>query len=145
MAAELHRPGHQLSVKAASAINPRSAVQLVGTSELLAIPAASTNLRPFGVTGGGTAGASGILSNDQITVYEEGNIVKVRAAASLGVGAEVGVNSASGGAAGFSPVTPASLGASGVAVWSSGQALSPAAAGEYFSLYVKPRLIGGLA
>lgn len=145
MAGELHRPGHQLPVKAASAINPHSAVQLVGTSELLAIAAASTNLRPFGVTGGQTAGASGINQNELVTIYEPGNIVKVKAAASLGVGAEVGVTGASGGAAGFSIVAPASLGASGIAVWSTGQSLSPAAAGELFSLYINPRLVGGLA
>lgn len=137
MAGELHRPGLQYTVKAASAINPRKPVSFVGTSELLAVPVGSglTGVRINGFTGGATVGASGA---EAVTIYEEGNIVKVRAAASLGVAAEVGVASTNGD---LGPVAQAS----GTLKYTAGVALTPAAAGEFFSLYVKPRTLGGNA
>lgn len=137
MAGELHRPGLQYTVKAASAINPRKPVTFVGTSELLAVPVGSglTGVRVNGFTGGATVGASGA---EAVTVYEEGNIVKARAAASLGVAAEVGVASTNGD---LGPVAQAS----GTLKYTAGVALTPAAAGEFFSLYVKPRTLGGNA
>lgn len=137
MAGELHRPGLQYTVKAASAINPRKPVTFVGTSELLAVPIGSglTGVRVNGFTGGGTVGASGA---EFVTIYEEGNIVKVKAAASIGVAAEAGVASTNGD---LGPVAQAS----GTLKYTAGIALSPADAGEFFSLYVKPRTLGGNA
>jgi hypothetical protein len=139
MAFELIRPGHQQPIVAGSPILPRQAVQLGGTSGLLAFPAASMNVRPFGVNGGATAGvASGAaLPGETFTVYEELNVVKAKAGASLGAGAEVAVGSDNGT---FWPVAAASLfAASGH--WTVGIAETPAGVGEVFSLYVKPRKV----
>lgn len=138
MAFELIRPGHQLSVVAGSPILPRSAVTLGGTSGLLAFPAGSMNVKPFGMNGAATQGlASAALPGEVFTVYEELNIVKAKAGASLGAGAEVAVGSANQT---FWPVAAASLfAASGH--WTVGVALTPAAADETFSLYVKPRKV----
>lgn len=136
MAFELIRPGHQLPVVAGSPINPRTVVQLGGTSGLLAFPAGSMNVRPFGVNGAATQGLASVsLPGEVFTVYEELNIVKAKAGASLGAGAEVAVGSDNGT---LWPVAAASLfAASGH--WAVGIAMSPAGAGETFSVYVKPR------
>lgn len=134
MAFELHRPGHQQAIVAASAILPRQAVRLAGTDGLFLLPAATNSDRPFGVAGPATVGASGLADGEMCTVYEELNIVKAVAGASLGVGAEVSVGSTNG------VLTPAALvAASGH--WAVGFAETPAAAGEIFALYVKPRRV----
>lgn len=143
MAYELIRPGHQQSIEAATQILPRQAVTLVGTNRIMAAPAASMNLRPHGVNGVATQGnASSVRGpvfgvDEKFTVYEELNIVKAKAGASLGAGAEVAVGSNNGT---FWPVAAASLfAASGH--WTVGVAMTPAAADEVFSLYVKPRKV----
>lgn len=138
MAFELIRPGHQLSLPAGSAINPRVPVKLVaGASGLVVAGIATSGDRPFGMNGQATAGVALVPSQvaapgDYVTIYEETNIVKAIAGASLGAGAEVGVATTSGA------MTPAAA-ASGF--WAVGIAMTPAAAGERFSLYVKPRKV----
>lgn len=133
MAFELHRHGHQLSITAPSTLNPRTPVVLGGTSGLLALKAGSNNVRPFGVTGAGTA-----LAGEAVTVYEDTNIVKVIAAASVGAGAEVGVASDNGA---VGPVAQAS----GTLRWALGLTVADAGAGEVLSVYVRPRAVGGNA
>jgi hypothetical protein len=81
-------------------------------------------------------------------VYLDDNIVKAVAAASLGAGAEVCVASigVASGAQRNAIATITLLGpltiASGTAKWAVGIAMDPAAAGEVFSVYLKPRLTG---
>lgn len=138
MAFELHRYNDQLSVTAASSILPKQPVRLAGSSVLFALPCATNNVRPFAVNGLASGGASGLDQGEKITVYEEGNIVKAVAAASLGVNAEVAVGSPNGA------LIPIAI-ASGVGRWAVGVSLSAAAEGETFSLYVMPRQTGSLA
>lgn len=126
MAYVLHRPGHQLPVNVASAVNPRQPVQLLGTSALICGPVATSNVEPFGYAGEATAAVG-----ETLTVYEALNIVKAVAAASLGVNAAVTVASTNGA------LGPAVIVASGH--YEHGKSLTPAAAGEVFSLYVRPR------
>lgn len=132
MAFELHRPGLQFSLPAASAIFPKQPVQLAGTSAAFFLPISTNSVRPFGVNGLGSAGASGLLQNDACVAYEEHNYVKAVAAASVGVGAELEVANASGGL-GVAQMIAAS------GHWSVGQAVSEARAGETFTCYVRFR------
>lgn len=71
-------------------------------------------------------------AGEGVTVFGDGAVVEAIAAASLGVNAEVGVASSNGA------VGPISA-ASGVEKWRVGKSLEAAAAGEKFSLYVRPR------
>lgn len=134
MAHERHKrafPGINIS---AATIPGRTVVRLsaTGTTERAVEAAGSTNVLPLGVAlfdaGPGKA----------VTVHDENNTVKVKAAASLGVGAEIGVVS------GTTSVGPL-VGASGVVRHSVGQSETPAAAGEVFSLYINPRQLSGAA
>lgn len=134
----LHRPGFQQSILAASAINPYSPVKLVGTDQPLAIPAATSTDEIFGFNGVGTAGASGVNAAEMVTLYEEGNYVKAIAAASLGAHTDVGIASTNGA---LGPVVRAS----GVAGFRVGKSMTPAAAGEVFTCYVKPKVLGGVS
>lgn len=134
MAFILTRDGFQQALIAASQVNPYTPVKLAGTSALCVVPLATASERPFGFVTA-TAGASGLLQGETVTVYEESNIVKGIAAASLGVGQEVMVGSSNGV---LVPAVAASLfAASGH--WVVGFSESPAAAGDVFSVYVKPR------
>lgn len=133
MSFELHRPGLQLPVKAATTLAPRTPVRYAGTSGLLAVPVGTCNLEIDGYTGAGTT-ASGAIA----AIYETGNVVKAVAAASLGAGAQVTVGSDNSRLIPFT-------GASGTVKWVHGKALSPAADGEVFALFVRPRQTGGLA
>lgn len=136
MAFDLHRPGHQQSLIAASVILPRQPIKLAGTSTLFALPAATNADRPFGMNGPATAGASGLNQGETLTVLEELNIVKAIAGASMGVGNEVFVGSSNGV---LMPALAASLfSASGH--WVVGVNETPAsAAGDVISVFVKPR------
>jgi hypothetical protein len=137
MAYELIRPGHQLSIPAGSPINPRQPVKFAGTSALMVQPAATNADRPIGMNGAATAGVLLVPSQvaspgDFTTIYEESNIVKAIACASLGAGAEVSVGTTTG------RMTPAAL-ISASGHWAVGVALTPAGDGDVFALYVKPR------
>lgn len=131
MAFVLHRPGHQFPIVAATLIKPRHPVALGGTSGLLAVPVPSSNTKLFGFTGEATS-----LAGDAVTIYESCNVVKAVAGASLGAGAAVTMGSINGVQV---PLTAAS----GTLQWQHGESLSPAAAGEVFSLYVNARQVGG--
>lgn len=125
MAFEQHLHAHTLpGAAAATTLVPRTPVKLGGTSALLIIPAASANEEPFGVTGAATH-----LAGEVPVVYFDGNIVKAVAIASTGAGALLSVGSTNGG------VIPQAITAS--AHWVVGQSLSPAAAGEIVSVFVK--------
>ncbi len=114
-----------------AAIGPKQLVALdtSGGGDVLAI--ATNNVRPLGVT---IATCAALRAG---AVFGHGNTVKAIAAASLGVGAEVGVASTNGN---LGPIS----GASGVTKWAVGQAESAAAAGETFSLLVNPRQLSNL-
>jgi hypothetical protein len=128
--AHVQHQGLKWPLAAASAVADKKVVVLDTTANQ-AVPAATNNVRPLGVTI--ASGAQG----DSIAVYGHGNTVKAVAAASLGFGSEVGVASTNGN---LGPIT----GASGVTKWAVGQALESAAAGETFSLLVSPRQLSNL-
>jgi hypothetical protein len=119
---------------AGSAIRPSEVVKFGGGVERGVIPIVATSSEfAFGVIDNRVASAA---PGQAVTVYETGAVVEGLAVASMGVGAEVAVASANGG---FAPVAAAS----GVARNSVGVAQTPAAAGEYFALYVRPRALSG--
>lgn len=128
MSFELHQDKHQFPAPyAATAIIPRQPVKFLGTSVLLVAPVASMNDTPVGVTGPAT-----YATGENVTVYFSQNIVKLRAAGSVGVGADVFVSSTNG-----------AVGPSGIIVASGhfvlGQSLTTAAAGEIVSVFINPR------
>jgi hypothetical protein len=133
MSFERHLERHSDSVTAASAVLPRQPIVLGGSSALLAIPV-STNTQFID----GVNGAASVAAGEQVTVLEDGNIVKVNCAASVGAGAEVMVASTNGA---VGPLTAAS-GSARVAL---GKSRHPAAAGEVLAISVRPRQTGGLA
>jgi hypothetical protein len=131
MAYELHN-GLKLPLRSGTAaIGLKQAVALdtAGGGDVVAI--ATNNVRPIGFT---IATVAALRAG---AVHGVGNVVKAVAAASLGIGAECGVASTNGN---LGPIS----GASGVSKWALGQAVSPAAAGETFSLLVNPRQISNL-
>lgn len=132
---------------AASAVNPGQPVQFtVATAGTLpadrqVIPVGSSNLEPFGVALATAAPLSATPPfSAAVGVVDRGNTIKVTAGASLGVGADVGV--ATTGLAGniYGPIAAAS----GTDTWRVGKAVSPAAAGEVFGLYVDPRMLSAV-
>jgi hypothetical protein len=120
---------------AGSAINPGAVVKpAAGSEERRMVPIVATSSEfAFGVID--TRAASAAVG-EAVTVFEPGAVVEGLAAASLGAAAEVAVASVNGG---FAPV----VGASGVVRNSVGVALTPAAPGEYFALYIRPRALSG--
>lgn len=132
MAFEIHDAGLAFPGIAASNCQPGQVVSLATGTERGIMPCASANLRPFGVA------FAAATQGDAVTVHAIGNIVKVIANASVGVGAHVTV--ASGAATGVAPITVAS----GTLAHSVGVSVTAAAAGETLSIYVHPRQLGAL-
>jgi hypothetical protein len=141
MAFELYR--WTFPAIAASAISAGQPVQFTvataGTSpaDRQVVPLGSVNLEPFGIAlaTANYAAATPPFSAG-VGIVDRGNTIKVTAIASLGVGADVGVGTNIAGQASGWAVPVAA--ASGVDTWRVGKAVSPAAAGEVFSLYVDP-------
>lgn len=127
MAFELHQDKEQLHVQAATDLLNRSAIKLAGTSVLLAAPIATAADEPFGVTHNAS-----YLATDIAAVFFRGNIMKMKAAGSVGAAADVFVASTNQGV-GPSGIITAS------AHWIIGKTVSAAAAGEIVSVYVNPR------
>lgn len=133
-----------LGFKAASAMVPKTIVTLDSVANQV-LPLTNASQRPYGAIAatGGTPGAG-------LAVYESPSIVKAIAAASLGYGGEVGLASIGLASAAQMnlPATTTLLGpisgASGVAKWAVGVAMSPAGAGEVFSVKLEPREVSGL-
>lgn len=137
MAFELYR--WTFPAIAASAVNAGDAVMLTASAlERQVFSVGSINQEPFGVS---LATANYLAATPPFTAavpcVDQGNTIKVRAIASLGVGANVGVGTTSTASGWAIPVAAAS----GVDTWRVGRAVSPAAAGEIFGLYVSPRLL----
>jgi hypothetical protein len=140
MAFELYRwtfPGIAGTLIAAgNALQLVVATALSGPVERTFVPISTVNVEPFGVALATAAGAAATPPfSAAVPVVDLANTIKVTAAASVGAGADVGI--ASGGTTGFGPVS----GSSGIDVWRVGKAVSPAAAGEVFGLYVSPRML----
>ena len=114
-----------------NALQPNKPVQL-STVKRSVNPVATNNVEIQGFTGEASVAAGGHL-----TVYGEDSVVEAVAAASLGAGADIAVASTNGN------LGPAAAGASGVTVYRVGKSLEAAAAGEKFSLYVKPKQLSG--
>lgn len=130
MAFEILR--NAIAFTAASNVVPQSPVKIDTAANRQVVLAASVNDSLQGFVGGATA-----KTGEAVTVYGENAVVSAVAAASLGAGAVVGVASTNGA---IGPVS----GASGVTKFQAGISLESAAAGEQFSLYVKPRQISNL-
>lgn len=124
MAWELHNGRRSEAFKAGVAIAARKPVKVGTVVDEVLLATANTD-SVLGITD--NVASAGL----HITVYQEGNVCKAVAAASLGFGANVGIASTNGD---FGPVAAAS-GSAKVVV---GQARTSAAAGETFSLYVNP-------
>lgn len=118
-----------------ASIADRTIARLAATgSQERAVQAVATrNEPPFGIF------AARANPGDAVTVYTEGASVKVRAAASIGVGQAVGLSTV--GTTSFGAVA----GASGSLIYQVGESITPAAAGEYFTILVKPRQLSGAA
>lgn len=128
MSFELHQDKHQFPAPyAATGFQTRMPIKFSGTNVLQAAPVATAADVVVGVTGAATYAAS-----ESVTVYYSQNIVKMRAAGSVGVGADVFVSSTNGG-----------VGPSGIIVASAhfvlGQTLTTAAAGDIVSVFINPR------
>lgn len=114
---------------AASAINPNTPVKFnTGNTKREVLAAASNNDEIAGFTGDATA-----LQGEAVTVYGTDDWVTAVAGASLGAG-PVAIASANGA------LGPAAQ-ASGVSRRRVGISLEPAAAGEKFTVYVRPELL----
>jgi hypothetical protein len=133
MAFELHRdpglPGIAASAMAANTV----VTEDVGDVQRQFLAVATVNVEPVGVTRSVASNAG-----DGVTVYDFNHVVRAVAIASLGHGADIGVASTNGG---LGPVSAAS----GTVKWRVGKSLNAAAAGETFSLSIRPRQLGGLA
>lgn len=131
MAFELHRdPG--LPCLAASAMAVNTVVNWnTGDVQRSVVAVATVNIEPVGITRNVASSAG-----DPVTVYDDNNVVRAVAIASLGAGADIGVASTNGGLAAISA-------ASGTLKYRVGRSLTAAAAGETFSLSIKPRAISG--
>lgn len=112
---------HADSYIAASAMSPMTVVALNPGLANGVVAASAAAHEPFGVT---VASAG---RGEAVTIYDRGNIVKVKAGASLGHGGNVGL------AAATTSLAPVASGQ-----WRVGKAIESAAAGEIFSLYVDP-------
>ena len=117
---------------AASNCGDKMVVTLTTGGERAVCPVIAATTEPHGIT------IATALRTEGVTVIGQGNYAKAIAAASLGVGANVGILGAT-----------RSLGlvstASGTANWRVGKSVTAAAAGEVFTLYVNPSQLGGLA
>lgn len=146
MAYELHRYQFQQAFRAASTINPYSVVAYSASAEKEVLPAGNASQRIVGVVGASAGQGAAV------TVYEEGNVVKCIAAASIGPNVEVaiasvGVSSQVQGGTTLATTTllGVAAGASGKTGWSVGVSQTSALAGEIFSVLVKPRQLANLA
>jgi len=131
MAFERHRtafPGIAIAT-----ISSRVPVRVAptGAQDRAVVPVATTSEPVFGFSAD-----TGAVPGAALPIHDEGNTVKVVAAASIGVGAEVGIASSNGA---MGPIA----GASGVVRHSAGLSVTAAAEGEVFSLYVRPRQLSG--
>jgi hypothetical protein len=118
---------------AASAVQDRQVVGRASGTDRGVVPLATCNIAPFGITEAASRG-----QGDGVTVYEKSSYCKAVAAASIGRNAELGVV---GATRSLGPVA----GASGSVVWSAGQTVTAAAAGEVVTFYVNPRQLSGLS
>jgi hypothetical protein len=131
MAFELHN-GIKIALRSGTAvIADKQLVTLDTSGGGDVIACATNNVRPVGIT------VATVAASRAGAIHSHGNVCKAVAAASLGLGAEVGVASTNGN---LGPIS----GASGVTKWAAGQALSAAAAGETFSFLVSPRQVSNL-
>lgn len=126
MAHVLHRYQAQLPVTVASDINPRRPLKAVSGSAETVVLAATAADQTLGLTGEATT-----LRAAKAVLYDDGNVVKAVAAASIAAMAEVTVGSDNGA------LGPTIISAS--AHFVTGRALEAANPGDVFSLYVKSR------
>lgn len=127
------KQGGRVPLKAASAMGEGIVVGfLQGGSALTetVVAQATWNLPPWAISA-----ATVITPGDPIEVFQQGDVGKGIAGASLGAGTPVGVGSTNGVLA---PLAVAAAGASGPARFAIGVALQNAAIGDIFSVYINP-------
>lgn len=143
MAFELTRESPQAFI-AASQIPPYTVVALDSTQGQV-VPVTNASQRPAGVV----KASAGVGA--AVTVFQDDNIVKCIAQASIGFGAEVafgsqGVSSQVQGGSTLATTTllklASSVMASGVPRWAVGVSETTALAGEVFSVNLKARQLG---
>jgi hypothetical protein len=120
---------HVLPRQAASAIRDYVPVKAAGADTAVLAAAATDQVLGFTI-------ASAASPGDSLAVVHQG-VVKALCAASVGAGVEVSVASTNGG------LGPVAAGASGVDRQAVGISQGAAAAGEIFSVLLRPRNIGG--
>ena len=132
MAFELH--GDAFPGIAASNIAAGQAVLLAsGSAERTVHPVPSNNEEPFGIT------HAAATRGEAVAVHLPGEVVKVTAAGTVISGSDVVYSTASLGYV-------SQAGASGVVRYAAGKSVSAAAnPGETFSLFIRPKQLGGLA
>lgn len=131
MAFDLDRPGLQFSWKAEGAISPVASGKLAGQPVSVGTGAEQMRALASGIEPFGIAKCASYADGERMTVYEAGNFKKAVAAASLGYGANLGVGSTNGA---LGPITVAS----GAVAWSIGKSVSAAAAGDVFTVLIRP-------
>lgn len=124
--------GFKFSRKAASQIPAGAPVRLDTLPNQVVPVLATVGVELFGICETGAATVA-----DQVTIYGEGNTMKVTAAGSFGAGADIGV--ATNGRYTF--VTASS----GTVKHRIGKSMTAGVDGESFSLYISPRQISGAA
>jgi hypothetical protein len=117
----------------ASAISGPIPVRLNPSANRSVVAAATNNVEIQGFVSDASYAAG-----EAVTVYGDGDVVEAIAGASLGAGADIGIASTNGA---LGPVA----GASGTARYRVGRSLESAAAGERFSVLVKPGQLSGLS
>ena len=125
-----YRHTETLPKLSASAISPKLPVKESGTKDTVVLATVKTD-HPLGVTIASTASPG-----DALAVVTDG-VVRAICAASVGAGVDVGVASTNGG---LGPV----VAASGVRNFAVGISQTAAAAGDTFSVLLRPRELPGL-
>lgn len=137
--------GEKHSLKAVAAQVPFNIVKLSPTVVDSVVAIATVNDEPLGLVEASAAAGA------HLAVFGEGNVVRAIAGASLGPNTDVGLatvgvasaaqDNSTANVVQLGPITAAS----GSIKWVVGKSLSGAAAGEVFSLQIRPRQIGGNA
>ena len=130
MAFDLHRPGFQFAAKAQGAVNPVASGKLAGQPVGFGTAAEQAVFLASGAEPWGVAKVGSYADGDRMTIYEPGNYVKADAAVSVGWAAEVSIATANG-----------ALGLVASGSWSLGKSIGPAAAGDVFTVLIRPQRI----
>ena len=138
MAFEQTQEGVTFPGVAATGIKLWDAVTLASsaTQDRAIAPVASVNQWPIGIAQ--ASAGTGATLPQSVTVQGFGSMLKVTAGATVAVGQDVHQTI---GSSAYAPIAAAS----GSTKFAIGQAVTPANAGELFTVYINPRIISGIA